>query len=101
MIKCVRPAAAIAGVSLLAIAIFAANKPSSAPPTLIRLQANGHTVAEVRLLKPTQLKLKSDSTERDATTGRTTAIDATVEIATQGQPITIKAERVELISETK
>jgi hypothetical protein len=101
MIKYAKSAVAIIAVTSLAAAILAANKQTSAPPTLIRLQANGDTLAEVRLLKPTQLKLKGDSTERDASTGRTIASNAVVEIATRGQPITIRAERVELLSETK
>ena len=84
--------------SLMALTLFAQEKQPGAAPKLVRLQSDGETFAEVRLLKAGKVNLSGQNIERDIVTGKATATDATIEIDVPGgKPITLKASKIELI----
>jgi hypothetical protein len=68
-------------------------------PKVIRLQgADGETVAEVRLLTAKFTVTGQGGIEYEEETGRVVAVGATLELSVRdGEPITIKAERIEIL----
>jgi hypothetical protein len=86
---------------LLTLSLLAMEKPGT--PWLIRLQANGETIAEVRLFKSTELTVTGHGQKPivlNYTSGRTVADDATIQLTRGGsKPITIKAEHIEIVSD--
>lgn len=82
----------------MTLTLRAEERQPNSVPKLIRLQSDGETFAEVRLLKASKVNVSGKNIQRNMATGITTVTDATVEIEAPGRkPVTVKADQIEVI----